>query len=184
MEHCEEIKPECNQEEGETIYNHREYIINDNKNILRLEINDKYIYFIISINDNTEYNYKIKMELSTIVDKLELNSKKYNNLELILKLFDEIYQNKNIYINISNDESCILIIKFINVLKEETYQINLDKKYLNDNDKFIMLFNQIKLLKNNDNENKNKINELNNKIEEKEREIKDIRKGRRISKTN
>ena len=176
MEHCEEIKPECNQEEGETIYNHREYIINNNdiNYILRLEINEKNIIFIISINDNTEYNYKIKMELSTIVDKLELNNKKYNNLELILKLFDEIYQNKNIYINISNDESCILIIKFINVLKEETYQIKLYKKYLNDNDKFNMLFNQIKLLKNNDNENKNKINELNNKIEEKEKEIKDI----------
>ena len=158
MEHCEEIKSEYNHEEGETIYDHREYIIKDKdiNYILRLEINEKNIIFIISINDNTEYNYKIKMELSTIVDKLELNNKKYNNLELILKLFDEIYQNKNIYINISNDESCILIIKFINVLKEETYQIKLYKKYLNDNDKFNMLFNQIKLLKNNDNENKNK----------------------------
>ena len=37
-----------------------------------------------------------------------------------------------------------------------------------------MLFNQIKLLKNNDNENKKKINELNNKIEQKEKEIKDL----------
>ena len=96
------------------------------------------------------------MELLTIVDKLELNSKKHNNSELILKLFDEIYQNNNIYINISNDEYCLLIIKFINVLKEETYEIKLYKKYLNDSDKFNMLFNQIKLLKNNDNENKNK----------------------------
>ena len=43
MEHCEEIKSEFNQEEGETIYNHREYIINNNdKNYtLRLEINEK-----------------------------------------------------------------------------------------------------------------------------------------------
>ena len=77
MEHCEEIKSECNQEDGETIYNHREYIINDKdiNYILRLEINEKYIHFIITINDNTEYKYKIKMELSTIVDKLELNYK-------------------------------------------------------------------------------------------------------------
>ena len=99
MEHCEEIKSEYNHEEGETIYDHREYIIKDKdiNYILRLEINEKNIIFIISINDNTEYNYKIKMELSTIVDKLELNYKKYNNLELILKLFDEIYQ-KKIYI--------------------------------------------------------------------------------------
>ena len=159
MEHCEDIKPECNQEEGETIYDHRDYIINnrDINYILRLEINENKIFFIISIIDNTKYNYKIKMGLSTIVDKLELNPKKYNNLELILKLFDEIYKNKNIFINFSNDEFCILTIKFINVLKEETYQIKLYKKYLNDNDKFNMLFNQIKLLKNNDNENKNKL---------------------------
>ena len=43
MEHFEEIKAECNYEEGETIYDHREYIINNNdkKYILRLEINEK-----------------------------------------------------------------------------------------------------------------------------------------------
>ena len=48
MEHCEEIKSECNQEEGETIYNHREYVINDKdiNYILRLEINEKN-YFLL-----------------------------------------------------------------------------------------------------------------------------------------
>jgi len=72
MEHCKEIKSECNQEGGETIYDHREYIINykDKSYILRLEINEKNIFFIISINDNMEYNHKIKMGLSTILDKL------------------------------------------------------------------------------------------------------------------
>ena len=81
MEHCEEIKPEYDQEEGETIYDNREYIIKDkDKNyILRLQINENKIYFIISIIDKIEYkyNYKINMELSTIVDILELNHKKY-----------------------------------------------------------------------------------------------------------
>ena len=49
MEHCEEIKPEYNYEEGETIYDNREYIIKDKdkNNILRLEINEKKIYFIL-----------------------------------------------------------------------------------------------------------------------------------------
>ena len=119
-----EIKKEYNNE-GETIYNHREYKIkNENNNyILRLEIDNYKIYFIISINDNIEYNYKTNMNLSTIVNKLELNPIKYNNLELILNIFDKIYENKNIIIKILNDESCNLIIKFINVFEEKKYEI-------------------------------------------------------------
>ena len=65
MEHCEEIKSECNQEEGETIHKNREHIINDKdiNYILRIEINQKYINLIITIKDNIENKYKIKMEL-------------------------------------------------------------------------------------------------------------------------
>ena len=177
-----EIKKEYNKENGETIYNHREYNIKieNNNYILRLEIDDKNIYFIISINDNIIYNYKTKMNLSTIVNKLELNQIKYSNLELILNLFDKIYENKKILININNDESCILIIKIINAFVEEKYEIKLYKKYININDKFNLLFNQIKNLKNVNNnideieKMNNKINELNNKIDKKDEEIKNI----------
>ena len=179
-----EIENKYNDEGGETIYNHREYNIKDENNnyILRIEINEKYITFIISLDNNNEYNYKTQMTLSAIVDKLELNKLKYNNLELILKLLDEIYENKKILINISNDESCTLIIKFINVLKEVTYELKLYKNYTNLNDKFKMIFNQIRQLKNNNNNYDNdkveelnsKIIELNNKIEQKDKEIKDI----------
>ena len=177
-----EIVKKYNKEEGETIYNHREYNIKieNNNYILRLEIDDKNIYFIISINDNIIYNYKTKMNLSTIVNKLELNQIKYSNLELILNLFDEMYKNKKILININNDESCILIIKIINANVEGKYEIILYKKYININDKFNSLFNQIKLLKNVNNnideieKMNNKINELNNKIDKKDEEIKNI----------
>ena len=90
MEHCEEIKPEYNYEEGETIYDNREYNINDKdkKYILRLETNEKKIYFILSIIDKTEYkyNYKINMELSTIVDILELNHKKILQFRINIKI--------------------------------------------------------------------------------------------------
>ena len=117
------------------------------------------------------------MNLSTIVNKLELNQIKYSNLELILNLFDKIYENKKILININNDESCILIIKIINAFVEEKYEIKLYKKYININDKFNLLFNQIKILKNVNNnideieKMNNKINELNNKIDKKDEEI-------------
>ena len=90
MENVEIINE--NEEKGETIYNHREYNIKEGNNdyILRLEINEKNITIIISLNNNIEFNYKSQMSLSTIVDKLELNPRKYSNLDLILKLFDKI----------------------------------------------------------------------------------------------
>ena len=48
----------------------------------------------------------------TIVNRLELNSAKYSNLELVLKLFDKIYENKALtFISNNNDENCILLIK-------------------------------------------------------------------------
>ena len=58
------------------ILNHKEYIIK-NENIdynLRIEIEMKYINFILSkINEPLEYIYKNKMDLITIINKLELN---------------------------------------------------------------------------------------------------------------
>ena len=51
-----EIKKKNEEEEGETIYNYKEYYIKDEINdyILRLEIYEKNINIIISINNNME----------------------------------------------------------------------------------------------------------------------------------
>ena len=166
MEHYDIIQ-EYKREEGDTIYNHREYDIKtENKKYrLRLEYTAKNIFFLVSCNDNIEYIYKTTMDLITIVNSLSLNSNKYNNFELILKLFDKIYINKKLFININSDQFCILIIKFINVLEEETYEIKLYKNHMKINDKFNEIYNQIKLLKNNTIE-KERIEEMNNKINE------------------
>ena len=176
-----EIQKKNEEEEGETIYNYKEYYIKDEINdyILRLEIYEKNINIIISINNNMEYIYKTQMSLSTIVNKLELNSVKYFNLELILQLFDKIYENKKLFININNnDESCILLIKHINVLDEVNYEIKLYKNFMKVNDKFNMLYNQFKSFKNNNIdksiEMNNKIIELNNKLDQRDKEIKEI----------
>ena len=181
MEKSEMKRKFCN-ENGEVIYNYREYNINNENNnyILRLETNNRYLYFIISSNDNIEYNYKTNMNLSTIVNKLELNSIKYNNLDLILDIFDEVYKNNKLSVDILNDESCVLIINLFNVLTAKKYEIKLVKNCMKEKDKFDMLFNQFKLLKKNNYDNdkieemNNKINELNNKIDKKDEEIKDI----------
>ena len=175
-----------NEEEGLTIYNHREYNIKNEKNahILRLEINDKYINIIITLDINIEYNYKTKMSLNTIVNKLELNIVKYSNLEIILKLFDKLYESKKLFININhNDESCSLLIKLSNPLEEITnYEIKLYKQYMKVDDKFNLLFNQFKLFKSKNSDNakiiemNNKINELNIKFEQKDKVINEMSK--------
>ena len=84
------------------------------------------------------------MDLSTIVNKLELNSIKYNKLELILKIFDQLYENNKILIQITNDEYCSLILKLMQVTKEESYEIKIYKHYMNPDDKFKIMFNLIK----------------------------------------
>ena len=63
-----------------------------------------YIYFIVSTEEQIGYNYKTSMDLSTIVNKLELNLVKYSNLELILKLFDKVYETKKLFINMNNNK--------------------------------------------------------------------------------
>ena len=68
-------------------FDYREYNIkiNNNEYNLRIEINEKDIYFILSnLNDSLGFIYKNRMDISTIINKLELNYSKYSNSEIIL----------------------------------------------------------------------------------------------------
>ena len=172
------------EEEGESIYAQKEYNIKEknNKYHLRLETKGKSINIIISMDNNLEYYYKIKMSLSTIAKKLELDSKKYSNFELVLKLFDELYEHKKIFIYEDiNGESCILIIKSTKALIIKDYEIRLDKNYRKIEDKFNILYNKFKLIQNSNIDNdkitsmNNKIIELTNKLEQRDKEIKEIK---------
>ena len=99
---------------------YREYNIkNENKEYnLRIEIENTNIYFILyNLNESLEYNYKNKMDLLTITNKLELNPSKYQNLEIILKIFDNIYKKNKIIINFIDNNSCNLIVKLLNALE-------------------------------------------------------------------
>ena len=95
------------------ILNHKEYIIK-NENIdynLRLEVTQQFVNFILSeLNGPLEYKYINKMDLFTIVNKLELNVSKYSNLDLILKIMDNLNKKNKILININDDKSCTLNI--------------------------------------------------------------------------
>ena len=181
------------------ILDDREYNIKieNNEYNLKVEIDQQYIYFNLSeLNENLEYIYKNKMDLLTIINKLELNASKYSNLELILKIFDNIYKKNKILIKLNDDNSINILIKLLNAFEEEIInEIKLYKEYMNNNDKFNLLFNQIKLIKNIKNnrvdnneidEIKNKLNEMNEKMNKREEEIKDIlnKKDERIKEMN
>ena len=163
------------------INDHREYTIKideKNKYLLRLELKQKNIYFIVSSEEQIGYNYETSMDLSTIVNKLELNASKYNKLELILNIFDLLNENNKISIKIYSDKYCSLIIKLIQVSKEETYEIKIYKHYMDPDDKFKIMYNLIKELKNENSgiksEMNNKINKLNEAIEQKDKKMKEI----------
>ena len=175
------------------IVNYREYniIIEKNEYNLRVEVDNEYIYFTISkLNESIEYIYKSKMDLSTIINKLELNPSIYSSLESILKIFDNKYKKNKISININDENSCNLLIKILNALEEEiTKEIKLYKEFTNNDDKFNILFNKIKNIemgninvnvKGNIQDNKymeniNKIvNEMDIKMNKREDEFKEI----------
>ena len=171
---------EQNSDNTNNIIAHREYNLKLEKDEynLRIEINQEYIFFILSkLNHPLEYTYKNKMNLLTIVNKLELNSSNYSNLEQILQIFDKLYKKNKILININDENSCDILIKLINIFEEEvTNEIKLYKEYMNNNDKFNILYNQLKLINSstNINESNSEIESKLNDLNKKEEEIKNI----------
>ena len=166
------------------ILNHKEYNIkneNDDCN-LRIEIDHQYIYFILSkLNEPLEYIYKNKLDLTTIINKLELNASKYTNLELILTIIDNLNKKNRILIKINEDNSCNLLFKLTNAFDGEFInEIKLYKEHMNNNDKFNILFSKIKNINIKEEGNKeiedikNKINELNINMNKNDEEIRDI----------
>ena len=171
------------------ILNNKEYNIkyeNDNY-CLRIEIDNKYITFILSkSNEPVNYNFKNKYDLLSIVNTLTLNPSKHSNLNEILDIFDKVYLKNKLSISKVDDNTISLIIKFNIIFDEVTHELKLYKIYMNTNDKFNFLYNEIKLIQQKlENVNTNK----NNEIEQIQKKIKEmdlslIKKNEEINKIN
>jgi hypothetical protein len=171
------------------IINHKEYNIKyEAENyILRIEIDTKYITFILTkLNEIVNSNYKNKYDLISIVNKLTLNPSKHSDLNEILEIFDKVYLKNKLSINKVDDNTISLIIKFNIIFDEVTHELKLYKIYMNNNDKFNLLYNEIKLLqkkvdsvtinKNNEiDQIKKKITEMDIDLKKKNEEIKVIK---------
>ena len=130
------------------IIDHREYNIDNNEFNLRIEIDKEYIYFkLTKLNQSLEYIYKNKIDFQTILQKFDLNASNHSNFEL--KIFDKINKRNKILIKINDDNSCNLIFKILDYFEEEgkIKEIKLYKEYMNNKDKFNILYNEIKLMK-------------------------------------
>jgi len=156
------------------ILNHKEYNIkyeNDNY-CLRIEIDNKYITFILSkSNEPVNYNFKNKYDLLSIVNTLTLNPSKHSNLNEILDIFDKVYLKNKLSILKVDDNTISLIIKFNIIFDEVSHELKLYKIYMNNNDKFNFLYNEMKLMQQKlDNITTNK----NKEIEKIQKQIKEM----------
>jgi len=145
-------------------------IINFNIGNLRIEMDNVNIYFKLKkLNESIDYIYKNKFKITSFINILELNPNKYSNYELILKIFDKLY-NKNIIIIDEIDEDNInMKIKYSILYDDIEKEIKLYKEYMNINDKINIMYNQLKLININNN------NELKKENEEMRKEINQLK---------
>ena len=167
-------------ENKDKILDHREYNINIEKSeyVLRAEIDEINIYFVLYEINDFLHNYKHKMDLSNIVSTLELEPSTYSDLESILKLFDDLFKNNKIEINKIDDKAYNILIELNLNENEKKYEIQLMKEKMNDNDKFNSLINKMKSMENKMNElikKDNIIQEMNEKLLRNENEIKNMK---------
>ena len=81
---------------------------------------------------------------------MKINPDDFNNLEKIYKLIEELYSNNKISLKINNNNIDLIITIYEN-FKENNIFIPLKKSELNFNEKFDMILNGIKTIKNNSN---------------------------------
>jgi hypothetical protein len=166
----------------------KEYILqmNNNKYNLSIILDNKYINFkLTSMNDITFIYYLNKYDLNGINNKLDLN---YNNLEKVMKLIDNCYNNNQLLLKYDINNGINVIMKYPIAYEEHECLITLIKKESDINEKFEILLNEIIILKNDKNikvkENLKKIEELildikeniNKKFEDNLNTIKELKK--------
>ena len=154
---------------SENILNHKEYdmIFEEEKYVLRIEINKIHINFILSRLEDPSCGFKNKFDLITIVNKLALNPSKHSDLNDILEIFDKVYSKNKLSISRIDDNAINLIIKFNIIFDEVTHELKLYKLYMNTNDRFNVFNKEMKILQVNElGENLNQKNEEINKIKE------------------
>ena len=89
----------------------------------------------------------------------------FSKYDLLLKKFDEIFENKKFLISFSNNDIITLSIKKDNSKISNNFEISLYRQKMNNEDKFNILYNQIKIInKNNNSDNNFEIQTISEKL--------------------
>ncbi len=155
-------------------------------------MDNKFINFkLYQINNIILFYYKNQFDLNDIVNKLDISHKLYNDLEKVMDLIDDCYNNNKLLLKLNTNDKINVIIKYQLGNKDNECLLTLIKEELDINEKFELIFNKIISLKNNKEikideyfkniekllidlkedinkkleDNVNKINELKNEIE-------------------
>ena len=174
-----------NNENLNDTYSHREYNFKKEKEIynLRIEMDNVNIYFKLkNLNESVDYIYKNKFNIESFINILELNQNKYFNYELILKIFDKLYSKNNILIGNINEDNINIKIKYSILYDDIEKEIKLYKEYMNINDKINIMYNQLKLINiNNNNELKKENEEMRKEINELKLKLNKIENNHKIN---
>ena len=130
---------------------YREYNIKNEKEIynLRIEIDHINIYLKLKkLNESIDYIYKNNFKIISFINILELNPSKFSNFELILKIFDKLYNKDNILIEEIDNDNINLKIRYSIFYDDIEKEIKLYKEYMNIDDKINIMYNQLKLKNN------------------------------------
>ena len=149
---------------------YKEYSINKGNDLYNLgvEINKGYINFIL-LDYNNSFNsiYKNKIKIIEFINNLQVNNNFILKPNLLLKQFDEIFNNHQIIISEKTDNNINITINNIN-----SFKIKLTKEYLNIEDKINLLFNEIRFIQYNKKMDIDNIKYINLNINKKEDDIK------------
>ena len=154
---------------------HNEYNIKNEKEIynLRIEMDHINIYFKLKkLNESIDYIYKNNYKIISFINILELNQNKYSNTDLIFEIFDKLYNKNSIIVDEINEDNINLKINYSILYDDIEKEIQLYKEYMNMNDKINIMYNQFKLLNNNNNF---KLKNENKEIEEMRKEINELK---------
>ena len=132
----------------------KEYIFNSNEipYKLILSFDKNFITFkLYQLNNIKTFNYCNKYNYEKIIDILEINNNIYNNLDKVHQLIEQTFLNKNITIDLNNNDNNDNINLILNLYIENKIKsciLILYKQKLEVNEKFDIIFKQINILEN------------------------------------
>ena len=149
-------------------------MVNDKKYTLLIDYNYKNINFTIIGNEDKKYEscYSACYELIKIVNILELNPNKYDNLEKIYEFIAKSINKKRIELKIENGKYSIIIQHF---LDDELIESKIELSKINMNDKQI-----ISLLNDKVKKYEETIKKLENRVQNQDERIKKLEENNAI----